>query len=273
MTSPVPPITALGAIIRERRGGWTQARLAKKLGVPPSTLARIERGTHAPSADTAAALAEWLGWSAQEVLAAARSTSLPNIAAGEVLLGSPRIDTDPASLFADMKQHADQGEPVPAVIVGDPEAWWTVWQDVPWLAPMAATLHEQMAATLVDAGIALAWARRTVAAPATNSSEVRLHHSSAAWTRPIPLAPTAEGFLFGPMETATIRELGELKDTKLRLVLTGGVPPEEWAAVSRRVERWGWGTVVAAAKTLEIARVLIDHGWADLLLTRSSGRP
>ena len=34
---------------------------------------RIERGTHAPSDDTARALARWLGWTAEQVFEAAET--------------------------------------------------------------------------------------------------------------------------------------------------------------------------------------------------------
>jgi len=63
------PTTVLGAAIRSRR--TTQASLAEQVGVPQTTLSRIERGTHAPSVATALALAKWLGWSVEQVIEAA----------------------------------------------------------------------------------------------------------------------------------------------------------------------------------------------------------
>lgn len=44
---------------------------AASMAVPCGTLARLERGTHRPSADTARALARWLGWTTDQVLDAA----------------------------------------------------------------------------------------------------------------------------------------------------------------------------------------------------------
>lgn len=44
---------------------------ASQAGVPHTTLSRLERGTHRPSADTALVLARWLGWTMEQVMAAA----------------------------------------------------------------------------------------------------------------------------------------------------------------------------------------------------------
>lgn len=43
----------------------------EEAGLPHTTLSRLERGTHRPSADTARKLATWLGWTVEEVLDAA----------------------------------------------------------------------------------------------------------------------------------------------------------------------------------------------------------
>ena len=43
--------------------------------IPYTTLSRLERGTHSPSAATALALARWLGWSVEEVLVAAATSA------------------------------------------------------------------------------------------------------------------------------------------------------------------------------------------------------
>jgi DNA-binding XRE family transcriptional regulator len=42
-----------------------------------STLAKLERGAHNPSIDTTIALARWLGWSAEQVIEAARTPATP----------------------------------------------------------------------------------------------------------------------------------------------------------------------------------------------------
>jgi len=57
--------------VQTRRGAQTLRALAAELGVANTTLSRIERGTHRPSADTAVALARWLGWRVESVLIAA----------------------------------------------------------------------------------------------------------------------------------------------------------------------------------------------------------
>lgn len=70
---PHPPITMLGVALRDRRGERRQEDVVSECGVPRPTLARIERGTHAPSLETARALATWLGWSIEQVIAAAET--------------------------------------------------------------------------------------------------------------------------------------------------------------------------------------------------------
>ncbi len=72
MPTPLkPPQTALGVAIRERRDGRSQRYVEEETAIPPATLSRLERGTHRPSADTARALARWLGWTVEQVLDAA----------------------------------------------------------------------------------------------------------------------------------------------------------------------------------------------------------
>jgi DNA-binding XRE family transcriptional regulator len=61
----------LGVAIRERRGNQGQVAAGIEAGVAHTTLSRLERGTHRPSADTARKLANWLGWTVEEVLVAA----------------------------------------------------------------------------------------------------------------------------------------------------------------------------------------------------------
>lgn len=63
--------TALGRAIQERRGTADQGSTAAVIGVPRTTLSRIERGTHLPRWDTAVALAAWLGWTPGQVMDAA----------------------------------------------------------------------------------------------------------------------------------------------------------------------------------------------------------
>ena len=57
--------------MRARRASTSLEALAAELGVSQPTLSRVERGTHRPSADTARALARWLGWTTDQVLDAA----------------------------------------------------------------------------------------------------------------------------------------------------------------------------------------------------------
>jgi DNA-binding XRE family transcriptional regulator len=55
----------------QRRLGRSQRAVADEVGVPHATLARLERGSHRPSWDTAVALAAWLGWTPGQVMDAA----------------------------------------------------------------------------------------------------------------------------------------------------------------------------------------------------------
>lgn len=63
--------------MRAKRGNQSLQQAAGDAGVPFSTLSRIERGTHAPSADTALALARWLGWSMEQVMEASKTPIIP----------------------------------------------------------------------------------------------------------------------------------------------------------------------------------------------------
>ena len=74
---PHPPTTMLGVALRVRRGERRQEDVVDECGLPRGTLARIERGAHAPSADTARALARWLGWTTDQVLDAAGQPAPP----------------------------------------------------------------------------------------------------------------------------------------------------------------------------------------------------
>lgn len=64
MSAPIDPIGALvGARIRNRReaAGMTQAQVADASGIQRPIVARIERGTHAPSLYTVMRIASALG--------------------------------------------------------------------------------------------------------------------------------------------------------------------------------------------------------------------
>lgn len=63
--------TALGRALVEKRAARSLDAVGQELGVTFATLSRLERGTHRPSYDTAVKLAAWLGWSTDEVMAAA----------------------------------------------------------------------------------------------------------------------------------------------------------------------------------------------------------
>ena len=65
------PVTALGQALVEHRKDRSLQTITAEIGVPYTTLSRIERGTHRPSADTARVLARWLGWTTDQVLDAA----------------------------------------------------------------------------------------------------------------------------------------------------------------------------------------------------------
>ena len=70
---PSPPLTALGLAVREHRAPATQDEIAMVLGITQATLARLERGTHQPSYETAKKLAAWLGWTTDQVMEAAKA--------------------------------------------------------------------------------------------------------------------------------------------------------------------------------------------------------
>lgn len=73
MPRPSPrPGTKLGAAIQQRRGGRRQVDVGAEVGLNGTTLSRLERGTHQPSAATALKLAPWLGWTVEQVLRAAQ---------------------------------------------------------------------------------------------------------------------------------------------------------------------------------------------------------
>ncbi len=63
--------TRLGQAIRAQRGEVSLEAIAAELDVSHTTLSRLERGTHRPSAATARTLARRLGWTVEQVLDAA----------------------------------------------------------------------------------------------------------------------------------------------------------------------------------------------------------
>jgi DNA-binding XRE family transcriptional regulator len=67
----LPASTALGVAIRDRRGVIEQQDAALAIGLPRTTLSRVERGTHTPNYATAVKLAAWLGWTTDQVMEAA----------------------------------------------------------------------------------------------------------------------------------------------------------------------------------------------------------
>lgn len=74
---PPTPSTALGVALQERRAGRTSAEVAPAIGVDSSTLLRFERGANRPTYDTAVKLAAWLGWTVEQVMAAAVAPAPP----------------------------------------------------------------------------------------------------------------------------------------------------------------------------------------------------
>jgi transcriptional regulator with XRE-family HTH domain len=56
--------------LRSRRGRRSQAEVAAELGIAQGTYSRMERGINHPVGTMAMAVATWLGWSEQEVIAA-----------------------------------------------------------------------------------------------------------------------------------------------------------------------------------------------------------
>lgn len=74
MPRPAPaPRSHLGIAVQRQRADLTQAEAAAMIGIPETTLSRVERGAGRPSYETARALAAWLGWSLERVLEAAES--------------------------------------------------------------------------------------------------------------------------------------------------------------------------------------------------------
>lgn len=72
------PPTALGAALLARRAGRKQRDVAQEIGTSDVTLGALELGTRKPSADTARALARWLGWTTDQVLDAAEQPATPS---------------------------------------------------------------------------------------------------------------------------------------------------------------------------------------------------
>jgi len=68
---PSTPTTALGRAIQAKRADSTGRAVAHDMGISGGALYRIEAGQRRPSADTARALARWLGWTMEQVLDAA----------------------------------------------------------------------------------------------------------------------------------------------------------------------------------------------------------
>lgn len=66
-----PVASELGAAIRHKRAGRTLRDVEGEIGVGHSTLSRIEVQTTVPSTAVARSLARWLGWSLDDVIAAA----------------------------------------------------------------------------------------------------------------------------------------------------------------------------------------------------------
>ena len=58
--------------MRERRGRRTQQHAASEVGIAQGTYSRLERGIHRPAGTMAGVVAVWLGWSEEEVAAAAK---------------------------------------------------------------------------------------------------------------------------------------------------------------------------------------------------------
>lgn len=73
----LPPTSALGTALVERRGEASLDACAEALGIRYTTLSRLERGTHRPSYATAVKLAAWLGWTTDQVMEAASTPVTP----------------------------------------------------------------------------------------------------------------------------------------------------------------------------------------------------
>lgn len=65
-----PASGVLGRAIRAHRGGMRLVDLAAQLEIHHGTLSRLERGQQ-PSLATVLILARWLGWTTDQVIAAA----------------------------------------------------------------------------------------------------------------------------------------------------------------------------------------------------------
>lgn len=72
MARPTSPVTTrLGQSIRAHRAPLSQEEAGGVCGIPAGTMSRVERGVHRPDTDTVVKLARWLGWTMEEVVAAA----------------------------------------------------------------------------------------------------------------------------------------------------------------------------------------------------------
>lgn len=93
-------IVMLGARISDLRGrlGWSQAKLARRLNISPSTVGMYEQGRREPSADMLLSLARELGVSVEYLL-----TGSPG--AGDAVRLSPRpaIGKEDKSLIASLR--------------------------------------------------------------------------------------------------------------------------------------------------------------------------
>lgn len=70
MPISTPDPTAVAALVREAREahGLSRAKIATRIGVSPSTIARLELEAHLPAAVTLAGLANVLGLSLDDLL-------------------------------------------------------------------------------------------------------------------------------------------------------------------------------------------------------------
>lgn len=67
--------TRLELALRAKRGRLSQAEACAEMGVAQGTYSRLERGIHRPIGTMAMTVAAWLGWTEQEVIEAASTTS------------------------------------------------------------------------------------------------------------------------------------------------------------------------------------------------------
>lgn len=74
--APAVPQTRLGAVVQRQRGTRSLQAVEREIGIPNTTLSRIERGGR-PSYDTALTLARWLGWTVEQVMEAAAAPVEP----------------------------------------------------------------------------------------------------------------------------------------------------------------------------------------------------